>query len=125
MKIQRLFANLCTDCLEDSKRFYTSLFQFNVAYASDWFVLLVSQGRELELGLIQAGHELVPKDTANAPAGFYLSIVVSDSAEVCARANTLGYEIVQEPKLTFYGQLRALIKDPAGVVVDVSSPQSD
>ena len=50
--------------------------------------------------------------------------MVSDSAEVCARANTLGYEIVQEPQLTFYGQLRALIKDPAGVIVDVSSPQS-
>jgi len=34
------------------------------------------------------------------------------------------YTVMQEPVVTFYGQKRLLIKDPNGVLVDVSSPES-
>ena len=51
MKIQRLLSNLCSQDLKASKQFYTSLFDFDVKYESDWFIHLVAQGGELELVL--------------------------------------------------------------------------
>lgn len=121
MRINRLLTNLCSDNLAHSKEFYTSLFKFKVAYDSDWFVQLISEGGGFEIGLMKSDHELIPKEYRGKPAGVYITLVVDDVVEIFERAKELGFEIVKEPELTFYGQKRALLKDPAGVLVDVSS----
>ncbi len=124
MEINRILTNLCSDNLEESKVFYTSLFDFKVDYDSDWFVHLVSEGRELELGIIQSSHGLVPEEFRGKPAGMYITLVVDDAMSIYKRAKELGFNVVKEPELTFYGQKRLLLKDPSGVLVDVSSPQN-
>ena len=124
MKINRLITNLCSDNLAASKDFYTRLFAFKVDYDSDWFVHLISQGRELEIGIMLADHELIPAQFRGRPMGMYLTLVVDDAIAVFERAKQLNFEIVQDPELTFYGQRRLLLKDPAGVLVDVSSPEN-
>lgn len=122
MKINRLLTNLCTDNLADSKEFYTALFNFKVDYDSDWFVHLISEGRELEIGIMKSDHELIPKEFRGNPAGMYITLVVDDAVAIFEKAKELDIEVVREPELTFYGQKRVLLKDPAGVLVDVSSP---
>ena len=124
MKINRILTNLCSENLGESKTFYTSLFAFKVDYDSDWFVHLISEERELEIGIMKSDHELVPVEFRGKPCGMYLTLVVDDVAVIFEKAKELGVEIVQEPELTFYGQKRLLIKDPAGVLVDVSSPEN-
>lgn len=124
MKVNRLLVNLCTANLAESKAFYTALFDFKVDYDSDWFVHLISTGHELEIGLMQADHELVPEEFRGRPVGMYLTLVVDDATRIFETARKLGYEIVKEPELTFYGQKRVLLKDPAGVLVDVSTPET-
>lgn len=123
--INRLMTNICSDKLAESKDFYLALFDFDVAYDSDWFVQLVSKNKELELGIIDRTHETIPKTYQSTPQGSYLTFVVDSADEVFKIAKTKQFEIVQNPTDTSYGQRRLLLEDPNGMLVDVSSPIPD
>ena len=122
MKIDRLLTNICSTDLEQSRLFYTSLFSFTVDYESDWFIHLISDGRELELGILSESHEIVPERARGTKSGIYLTFVVEDVSPVSQKAQELGYEILQAPEDTFYGQRRMLIVSPEGTICDVSAP---
>jgi uncharacterized glyoxalase superfamily protein PhnB len=93
-----------------------------VDYDSDWFVHLISKDKLLELGIISRTSEIVPEGIKSEPQGFYITIVVESADEVFELAKDEGLEVLSEPSDTFYGQRRLLLKDPNGIVVDVSSP---
>ena len=122
MKLNRLLTNLCTKDLKQSTAFYTSLFDFRVDYDSEWFVHLISEAGQLELGLIAESHDIVPSAAKGQPAGSYLTFVVDDVDVLFQQAKQLDYTIVEEPTLTFYGQKRLLLLAPEGTVCDLSSP---
>ena len=124
MKINRLLTNLCSADLGASKAFYTALFEFSIAYDSDWFVQLTAPDTGLELGLIAERHEIVPKGVVGQASGVYLTIVVGSVDAVYAKAQQLGIEVKQAPELMSYGQRRMLISSPEGVMIDVSSPEN-
>ena len=125
MKINRLLTNICSADLAASKAFYTSLFEFSVAYDSDWFVQLTAPDTGLELGLIAEGHEIVPPGVSGKTAGaVYLTIVVDSVDTVYDKAQQLKLEVQQKPELMPYGQKRMLIASPEGIIIDVSSPES-
>lgn len=114
--------NICSDRLPESRDFYTTLFDFDVDYDSDWFVHLISKDKQFELGIISQTSEIVPDGIEGNPMGFYVTFVVDDVDEVFETAKRANALVVKEPTNTFYGQRRLLIKDPAGAIVDVSSP---
>ncbi len=120
--INRMMTNICSDKLKESKEFYTKLFDFDVDYDSDWFVHLISKDRQLELGIIQRTNDIVPQRAQTHPEGFYITFVVAAADEVFEMARSEQFEIISEPEDTFYGQRRLLLRDPNGVIVDVSSP---
>ncbi len=122
MQVKRLLTNVCSQDLESSKGFYTSLFAFRVEYDSDWFIHLISEGKELELGIILEDHEAVPTQVRSKISGVYLTFVVEDVDALYGKAKLLGCEISQSPENTFYGQRRMLLVAPEGTVCDVSSP---
>ena len=119
--INRMLTNICSDDLSASKNFYIKLFDFNVDYDSDWFVHLISKNKGLELGIIDRTHEIVPKGYQNKPQGSYITFVVDNADDIFDIAIKEKFEVVQEPSDTFYGQRRLLLKDPNGMMVDVSS----
>jgi predicted enzyme related to lactoylglutathione lyase len=121
-KINRMMTNICSEKLSESKDYYTKLFDFNVDYDSDWFVHLISKDKQLELGIISRTSEIVPAEIKDNPQGFYITFVVENADEVFEIAKKEGTEVISEPNDTFYGQRRLLLKDPNGVIVDVSSP---
>ena len=121
MSITRILTNILTPNLEASTHFYTHLFDLSFQFESDWFVQLVSEQTGLEIGLLIANHELVPADFHGQPAGFYITFVVEDVNAIYQKAQAFGAEILQSPEMTDYGQLRMLLKDPAGALIDVSS----
>ncbi|MDY8137734.1 VOC family protein [Aquimarina sp. 2201CG5-10] len=120
--INRIMTNICSDNLVKSRDFYAKLFDLNIEYDSDWFIHLISKDKTLELGIIDRTNELVPKGFQNTPQGFYVTFVVDDVDEIFKIAELEGFEIVNKPTNTFYGQRRLLLKDPNGVLIDVSSP---
>ncbi len=120
--VNRLMVNICTSKMTESKDFYMKLFDFRVNYNSDWFVQLISTDKQLELGIISDKSEIVPNGITARPQGFYLTFVVGDINEVFDIAKAEDFEIMSGPLNTVYGQRQLLIKDPNGIVIDVSSP---
>lgn len=120
--LDRLLTNICSDKLEESKAFYTQLFDFTIDFDSDWFIHLISKDKQLELGIIKRDNSIVPQAAQVNPQGFYITFVVENADEVYDIAKAQSFEVITAPEDTFYGQRRLLLKDPNGVVVDVSSP---
>ena len=119
----RILTNICSDDLERSKAFYVSLLGLKVKFDSDWYVqLCLPDQDEIEMGIIQRDHQLVPPDYRKFPTGMYVTFVVDDVDVAYTKALDMGLEIVQQPRNEFYGQRRFLTKDPNGCLVDVCSP---
>lgn len=114
--------NICSDNIAASKDFYIKLFDFRIGFHSDWFVQLVSVDKQLELGIIDRTHKIVPTEFQQLPQGFYISFVVDNADDIFTLAVNENFEIVDKPHDTFYGQRRLLLKDPNGALIDVSSP---
>jgi predicted enzyme related to lactoylglutathione lyase len=120
--LNRLIVNISSEKLAETRDFYTALFDFKAEFDSDWFVNLISSDRGFELGIIRRDHEIVPKEAQTPPGGIYLTLVVDDVDGAYERAKSKQAEIVEPPANTFYGQRRMLLKDPNGIIIDVSSP---
>jgi len=59
----------------------------DIKYESDWYVQLCSpDNNEIEYGIIQRDHELVPEDYQQAPTGMYVTFVVDDVDAIYQRA---------------------------------------
>ncbi len=123
--ISRLITNICSDNLEKSKYFYTKLFDFSIAFDSDWFIQLISKNNGLELGIIDRNNETVHNDYQKKPEGFFITFVVDNADDLYTIATKEGFEVLSKPTDTFYGQRRLLLKDPNGTLVDISSPIKD
>lgn len=121
----RVFANICSSDLEQSKQFYIELLGLEVKFESDWYIQLCAPGQEgVEYGLIKRDHPLVPQAYQQAPTGMYMTFVVPNVDEIYRKAQDVGFCIVQAPKNEFYGQRRLLVKDRDGCLLDISSPYS-
>lgn len=121
-KLDRSFYSVFSTDLARSKAWYLSLFDYEVAFDSDWFVHLRSiDNPALELGIIRRDHEIVPLAFRAEPAGGMVTIVVDDVDALHQRAVELGYPVVEEPRDLFYGQRRVLLVDPDGLLLDLSS----
>jgi len=119
----KILTNICSDSLCESKRFYVELLGLKIKYDSEWYVQLCSpEDSEIEYGIIQRNHDLVPKEYQQLPNGMYVTFVVSDVDSVYKKAIELDLPIIQEPRNEFYGQRRFLTQDPNGCLIDISSP---
>lgn len=119
----RILTNICSDNLPQSKDFYVALLGFKVKYDSDWYVQLCSpKDADIEYGIIQRNHELVPEAYQQSPQGMYVTFVVDDVDACYQQAMAMEATIVQEPRNEFYGQRRFLVKDPNGCLLDICSP---
>ncbi len=119
----KILTNICSNDLPKSKQFYVDLLGFSVKYDSDWYVQLCSStDPELEYGIIQRDHDLVPEAFQQAPNGMYVTFVVEDVDKVFQKALSMKVPIIQEPRNEFYGQRRLLTQDPNGCLIDICSP---
>gem|GEM_PF-418736 len=122
----RVFMNICSQDLAASKAFFTQLLDLEVKYDSDWYVQLCSaDDPEMEFGVIQYDHELVPTSYRGRPSGMYMTFVVPDVNASYQKALELGLQIIQAPRNEFYGQRRFLVLEPSGCLIDICSPWED
>jgi catechol 2,3-dioxygenase-like lactoylglutathione lyase family enzyme len=119
----KILTNICSDDLQKSKDFYVELLNFKVKYDSDWYVQLCSpKDSDIEYGIIQRDHALVPKEYQNTPNGMYVTFVVEDVDAIYNKALEMNIPIIQQPRNEFYGQRRFLVRDPNGCLIDICSP---
>ncbi|MGI9615318.1 MAG: VOC family protein [Acidimicrobiales bacterium] len=116
------FPNIVASSLPATKAWYVELLGWATEFDSDRFVHLKAPDVPgVELGIIAAGHEIVPPALEPGPAGVLLTVVDDDVDAPRERARGLGHEVIEEPRDLFYGQRRMILRDPAGTLVDVSS----
>jgi len=75
----RILTNICSNNLQESRDFYIALLGLVVKYDSDWYVqLCLPDNNEIEYGIIQRNHALVPNEYRHMPTGMYVTFVVDD-----------------------------------------------
>ena len=123
--MQRSFTNILSENVEKTVQFYESTLGMTRHFDSDWFAILTHEAIDnLELGILQRDHEVVPVSVRNKPSGVMITFVVDDCDSVFDRATAQGVTVIEPPTDMPYGQRRMLILDPDGTVVDVSSPNA-
>lgn len=121
--MNRAFTSILCSNVGRVAQFYQDLLGMKRTGDFGWFILLSHDGLPgFELGVLQHDHETIPPDVSSRPAGAILTFVLDDVEAVHRQAIAMGTTIVQEPTDLPYGQRRLMLRDPAGTVVDVSSP---
>lgn len=121
--MNRAFTNILTKDVANTAQFYQDLLGMKRVGDFGWFVVLSHDDMpQFEIGILDQGHETIPEAVSTDPAGFIATFVVDDLEEVYSQAVAMEAEIIEEPNDLPYGQRRLLLRDPAGAVVDVSSP---
>lgn len=122
-KIHRTMYNIAADDLVAMRDFYGTLFELDIIYESDWYIVMVpSEGPRFELGIISRFSEVTPEVARRSFGGGYLTFVVEDVLVAFGRAEAMGADILEPPTDMFYGQRRMLLRDPVGTLLDISSP---
>ncbi len=122
-KTNRIIFNILAGDIEETARFYETLCGLKRQYTSDWYIVL-TPGDDLayELGIIDEVSAFTPKAARGLFAGGFLTLVVDDVNAAHARAKELGADVVSPPTAMDYGQVQMVLRDPNGVVVDISTP---
>ena len=117
--------NVLAKDIATTAHFYKTLLDYRELLASDWYVVLGPQfGLGTEIGVIDWVSEFVPRAARGTPGGSYLSIVVADVQAVVARARLLEAEIVEDVRVLRRDEARAIIRDPNGVVLDITTSEA-
>lgn len=120
--ISRGFPNILSNDLATAKQWYVDLLGWESEFDSDWFVHLKSPtAPNVELGILDAKHEIVPSSVSSVSGGTLLTFVVDDVEVVYQRASELGHAVLEPPTDLFYGQRRMILADPDGTHIDISS----
>lgn len=115
----KLWSGIITEKLEASKAFYSRLFDCEVIFDSDWFVLL-------RLGQSELGF-MLPNLEAQAPIfrppflgqGVWITIDVDDAKAEYQRIATMGVPIEVELRDEPWGDRHFVVIDPNGIGVDI------
>ncbi len=120
MTIASIFPDICSDDLALSRDFYVGLLGLEVAWESDWYVLLAVEGApHLQLAFVARDHDSIPASGRRHPAGVLITIEVDDVDEVHARAQANDVAIEQPLRDESFGQRHFIATDPNGLLVDV------
>lgn len=119
----RVIFNILARDIEETASFYQQLCGLQRLYTSDWYIVLSPEGEQAyELGIIDQVHEFVPRAARGMFAGGYLTLVVEDVHAAHEMAQAMGIDIVSPPTPLAYGQTQMVVRDPNGIVVDISTP---
>lgn len=122
-RIERTMFNIVADELAVVRDFYAGLLGFETIHESDWYIVAVPpEGPRIELGIIARDSAVTPGRAVRPPGGGYLTFVVDEVTLAFAQARAMNADILEPPTDMFYGQRRMLVRDPAGTIVDISSP---
>jgi catechol 2,3-dioxygenase-like lactoylglutathione lyase family enzyme len=121
--VNALFPDVPSARLPESRDFYARLLGMEVAFESDWYVLLRDPRRpRLQLAFVAHGHASLPAGFREPARGLLITAEVDDADAVHDRARAMGAEIAQELRDEEFGQRHFMAVDPNGLLVDVYEP---
>ncbi len=118
--MKRLFPITITSKLVECKEFYTKFFNFDVVFEADWYIHMRHESG-IELAVMRPDLSNQPKflHRAYAGEGIVYSFEVDDAKSEYERFKALGVPIIYELTDEEWGQRHFILKDPAGVAIDL------
>lgn len=125
-KLNRVLFNILIKDMATSVDFYRRIVDLQPIYESEWFVVLTPPGQpNVQIGLIDQVSEFAPRHAWGTHEGAYMTFVVDDVFGALEAAREMGVEIIEEPVALDYGQTRLLVRDPNGMILDLSTPTGE
>jgi len=124
MAIQRFLFNIASDQIELTAGFYCEVFGFKVILRNeDWYIQLASPlNQNLQFGVIRRTYAFLPTHLQALPQGVIFTIQVDDVEAIYKTIVERGHPIVQDIRDEDFGQRHFLMRDPNGLIVNVSMP---
>ena len=120
MRLSDLYPIVMTDRLAECRRFWVDRLGFDVVFEASWILVLASEGEQRMVAFMTPDHPSTPPGRERFGAtGLLLTLEVEDVDAEHARLAADGVEILHGPVDEPWGQRRFLMRDPAGVWVDV------
>jgi uncharacterized glyoxalase superfamily protein PhnB len=118
--MERMLTNILTDDIQATRDTLVNLLDFNVEFEAKWFVSLAKEN--IHVSAFKRNSEFIPEPYQLNAQGIILTFVVKNVETYYLRAKNQGINIVEAPTDMPYGQRRMLVKDPSGILLDISSP---
>lgn len=118
--MKALFPITITDKINETKDFYIKHFNFTPVFEESWYVHLRHENG-IEMAIMIPGLDNQPdflRDEFNGK-GIVYSFEVDNAQSEYERVKLEGLEIVMDLKEEVWGQIHFILKDPAGVYIDV------
>lgn len=118
--MKKVYPLLITDKLKECADFYAEHFGFSKVFEQDWYVHLVHEKSGAELGFLAPNTSNQPKELHPAfdGKGMVYGFEVEDASKEYERLRDQ-VDIVLELTDEEWGQRHFIVRDPAGVYVDV------
>ncbi len=126
IEIEAIFPVMVTPELEAVKQFYETVFGFNtVFYDPDFYLHLVSPGTGAQLGFLMPHHETQPAflHPNMVTEGYVISLEVKDAAQAYEESIKMDLSMAMPLKEEAWGQVHFILRDPAGLYVDIVQHQ--
>ena len=114
------FPVFIVDRIDQAQAFYTGHFDFQVAFANEWYLHLVSAAG-VQVGFMLPNQPTQPEifHQAHNGSGVIFSVEVDDADAAYAEAKQASLDIVLDIRSEDWGQRHFSIRDPNGVHVDI------
>jgi len=121
--INRTFPIIAAEDFDAMRSFYVDFLGFRAVFDSDWFIDLQDPDQPLlEIAVWKSGHRLLPPGLSGPPQGVMIDVVVDDVDALYNAARERRLEILIELRNEPYGQRRFVTRDPAGTLIEISTP---
>lgn len=125
-KLNRVLFNILVKDMATSVDFYRRIVDLQPIYETEWFVVMTPPGQpNVQIGLIDEVSEFAPRHAWGSHEGAYMTFVVDDVFGALEAAREMGVEVIEEPVALEYGQTRLLVRDPNGMILDLSTPTAE
>ncbi len=109
-----------TSKLNETADFYKTYFEFTEAFTSDWYVQLAHKsGAELAIMLPDQSNQPEFLQKAHDGNGMIFTIETDDATAVYAELQAKKAPIIHELRDEEWGQRHFILRDPAGIYVDI------
>ena len=117
----KLNAGIITEKLQETKKFYTEVLDFEVRFENEFYLLLHTPNESAEISFLQPNHpsqKPIFQSKFNGK-GVYLTIEVENVEEVYRELQNKGVQMEIEIRDEPWGDRHFAILDPNGIGIDI------
>lgn len=117
----KLNAGIITEKLAETKKFYTKTLGFGITFENEFYLLMHTPGKEMEISFLLPNHPSQQSlfQSAFKGEGVYLTIEVDDVDKLYNELKNKGVEIKIDIRDEPWGDRHFAIQDPNGVGIDI------